>query len=608
MILQQLWQDADAIMLQTGRGILPPAMYMPKRVKWIVELSHDPRLPVQFTPTPGDDKKGVERLVPFFKGTSNVSSVLLAHKPSYTFGVRLAGVGKDSTDDAGSSKARTVQEHQHYKDLLRSCAKTTKNSDVARVLAFLDEWDPSNPSVEIPAEMRRDDLVTFRVDNNLPIDDTEVQAFWASEALRRSAESAKSLGSDMQCLVSGLIGPVEETMPVPVKGVADKKGKIEDRQLVSINTDKTAFMSYGLMRAKNSPISRAAGERFGQALNALLASRSHHVRGGSITYAFWARGGVVPLSAFQPQYDDPKSLRDFITSAWKGDTQWAGGLPPEEKFHIFGLTANAARVVVRSVLEISIRELGRRQAEWFSRLEMTGPSGEEGKPLALWQLFLAPYRVAQDVSASVEDALVQAAFTGRRLPLSLLNTLVMRCRTGTIVNKKRILVSYERAALLKYILLQEGLSIMPELDPDNQSHAYRCGRLLAELEFIQFVASDRKINATLVDRYFGTASTSPRTVFPTLVRLANQAHLPKIRRSKPGFFHHLQNQLAEIQECLGTSYPPTLRLIEQGEFALGYYFQRAHLHKKRDPTTAGASPNADENDVATDFDEGEPTE
>ncbi len=606
MILQQLWKDADAIMTQTGRGTLPPAMYMPKRVKWIVELSHDPRLSVSFTPTPGEDKKGVERLVPFAKGTSNVSSVLLAHKPSYTFGIRLAGVGKDTADDMESSASRTILEHQHYKDLVQACAEATHNPDVARVAAFLSEWNPAKPSVQIPSEMRRDDLVTFRVDDNLPVEDTFVQAFWAAEALRRSEKSAKSSSLDMQCLVSGVEGPVEEMMPVPVKGVADKKGKIEDRQLVSINTDKTAFMSYGLMRAKNSPISRAAGERFGQALNALLASKTHHVRGGSITYVFWARSAVVRLAAFQPLYNDPQTLRDFVVAPWKGDTQWANGLPPDEKFHIFGLTANNARIVVRSVLDISIKELGKRQAEWFTRLEVCEPYGEEGKPSALWQLFAAPYRVAKDVPASVEDALVQAAFTGSRLPLSLLQTLIIRCRIGTVVNKKRILVSYERAALLKYILIQEGLPIMPELDPDNQSPAYRCGRLLAELEYIQYVSSDNKINTTLTDRYFGAASTTPRTVFPSLVRLANQGHLPKIRKKKPNFFFALQNQLAEIQASIGTSYPPTLRLIQQGEFALGYYFQRAHLYRKRDAATDAVAATADEN--ANDLTEGDTEE
>ena len=67
--------------------------------------------------------------------------------------------------------------------------------------------------------------MTFRVDDALPMEDAEVQAFWAKAAAGEGAEETEEeleLGlpakSAMQCLVSGENGPVEEMMPVPVKG------------------------------------------------------------------------------------------------------------------------------------------------------------------------------------------------------------------------------------------------------------------------------------------------------------------------------------------------------------------------------------------------------
>lgn len=58
---------------------------------------------------------------------------------------------------------------------------------------------------------------------------------------------------------------------------------------------------------------------------------------------------------------------------------------------------------------------------------------------------------------------------------------------------------------------------MVQLDPDNPNSAYRCGRLLAVLEAVQRLAIPG-IKATVVDRFFGTASSAPASVFGRLVR------------------------------------------------------------------------------------------
>lgn len=70
------------------------------------------------------------------------------------------------------------------------------------------------------------------------------------------------------------------------------------------------------------------------------------------------------------------------------------------------------------------------------------------------------------------------------------------------------------------------------LDPANRDQAYLCGRLLAVLEATQRAALG-DVNATIVDRYFGTASSAPASVFGRLLRGA-QPHLGKLRRDRPG--------------------------------------------------------------------------
>lgn len=609
MILQQLWQDADKIMGQTGRGSLPPAMYLPKPIKWIIELSHDPHVPVQFTPTITEKKKGVERLAPSVKRTSMaIRPHLFADKASYTFGLRIADPKLDLNRNLDNDTAHAIKQHQSYKDMVNACAEATGNEDVALVAKFLAEWNTQAPSVQIPAEMTRDDWLTFRVDDNLPIDSAEVKAFWAKATAGEGTEEAEEeleIGlpakSALQCLVSGAVGPVEEMMPVPVKGLLGGKSEMA---IVSANAN--AFESYGLTRAQTSPICRSAGERFGQALNALLASGSHHQSAGRITYIFWARGGVVPLLAFQPP-PDAGDLQKLLTAIHRGDSSWANGLPPQEKFHLFGLTANAARVVVRSALDTTVGEIGACQAAWFERLFMIGPDGLPGRPLPLKTLAVSAYREFKDIAPGVEDALVQAALIGTRLPEALLKTLVMRCRLDT---ENR--VTYPRAALLKYILTQslplEEARLMTQEVTGAMPAAYHCGRLFAELEDIQKAAIPG-INAGISDKFFGAASTAPASVFGQLLAGARD-HLGKLRRTREGAYHGAEKRLEEIMAEIG-DFPLTLSLHDQALFSLGYYHHRAAKRKDiadRSAAKKKAGPLTLDLDASPQVTEGQVTE
>jgi CRISPR-associated protein Csd1 len=64
---------------------------------------------------------------------------------------------------------------------------------------------------------------------------------------------------------------------------------------------------------------------------------------------------------------------------------------------------------------------------------------------------------------------------------------------------------------------------------ETQNHpAYKCGRLLAVIERIQSAAIGNP-NATLTDRYYGSASTTPASVFGVLLRMT-QPHLSKLRK------------------------------------------------------------------------------
>lgn len=116
------------------------------------------------------------------------------------------------------------------------------------------------------------------------------------------------------------------------------------------------------------------------------------------------------------------------------------------------------------------------------------------------------------------------------------------------------------------------------LDKANLDAGYRLGRLLAVLERVQSEAQNNS-NKTIVDRYYGSASTRPAVVFPRLLALA-QHHLAKLRQPA-----RYQRALGEVIEGLAAPMPRTLQLEEQGQFALGYYHQRQDFFTKREATT-----------------------
>ncbi len=132
------------------------------------------------------------------------------------------------------------------------------------------------------------------------------------------------------------------------------------------------------------------------------------------------------------------------------------------------------------------------------------------------------------------------------------------------------------------------------LDPDNPDPAYQLGRLFAVLETAQHAALGR-VNATIRDRYYGAASATPAGVFPLLLR-GVQNHLGKLRKDGKGGW--IEPRSRRSCDHLPPDLPPTLRLEDQGRFAIGYYHERraqfARPAGRARPTRSEGSNDDDE--------------
>ena len=128
-----------------------------------------------------------------------------------------------------------------------------------------------------------------------------------------------------------------------------------------------------------------------------------------------------------------------------------------------------------------------------------------------------------------------------------------------------------------------------KLNNEITDEAYNCGRLLAVFQKLQAAAHGKDFDgAGVVEKYYGTASSSPNSAFGILWRL-HQHHLKKLSRDNKGASVSIKNEIAEIcakfKGCTpadAPKFPRSFNLQAQGRFALGFYQQIAADKEARD--------------------------
>lgn len=140
-----------------------------------------------------------------------------------------------------------------------------------------------------------------------------------------------------------------------------------------------------------------------------------------------------------------------------------------------------------------------------------------------------------------------------------------------------------RAAILKAYYLKNPNPQCPEevlhvsLNENSTNIPYTLGRLFAVYEAVQERANPG-INATIKDKYFNSAASTPATIFPILDNLC-QKHLRKL---DTGLRIYYDKRIALLKNILGETNPLRLTLPEQGSFNLGYYHQKQFIYTKKE--------------------------
>ena len=114
------------------------------------------------------------------------------------------------------------------------------------------------------------------------------------------------------------------------------------------------------------------------------------------------------------------------------------------------------------------------------------------------------------------------------------------------------------------------------LDKENQNSGYLCGRLFAVLEKIQ---KDANGIDTIRERYLNAASTTPATVFSTILNLSTH-HLEKLNEGKQIFYEKIKQEI--ISKLGADGFPTHLDLQDQGRFFVGYYHQKQDFYLRKE--------------------------
>lgn len=509
------------------------------------------------------------------KKASGIKANFLWDNTSYVIGL-----------DNKGKQGRTNKCHAAFTALVKNTC-TTDDPGLKAIIAFLDA--PKNEDILLGEDWPQicGTNLVFRLEGTPGFihDRDAARMAWTTEI-----NDLKTTPTG-QCLVTGKTNqPIARLHPA-VKGV--RNAQTAGASIVSFN--KNAFESYKKGQSFNAPVSEHAAFAYTTALNSLLSRKSRQkIQVGDTSIAFWAECSNQAEEFFAELFDPPTKpktensnvddqqstglIRGLLKAIREGRqvTDILPDLDESVQFYILGLSPNAARLSIRFWEVNTIGNLLIRIGKHYEQLKIVPQFDSQPEFPPLWRLLCqtATLGKSENVSPVLAGGMTKAILTGSAYPQSLLPVVLGRIRAEHDV-------TYFRAALLKAFLIRnKNMEVPVALNPDRTDRPYLLGRLFATLEKAQEDAIPGT-NATIKDRYLGSASATPGQIFSMLLK--NSAnHLSKLRKTPETRGRSTYYEII-IQDIVAqfSDFPTTLSAEEQGLFMIGYYHQRKDFYTKK---------------------------
>jgi len=537
-----------------------------------------------------------------FKRTSGLRPFFLWDKTDY-----ILGIDKDRKIKDKNFKI--------FRDSHLSLLKNKKNIGLQALCKFLQNWQPKDFS-SLPFDITEllGGNVVFKLDGQKGMlhEQSDMQTLWDNCLKARYADEWFGFQSDASvkptkttkknkykdsvkeygiCLVSGEEHPIARTHLLPIKGV--QGGQSSGCSIVSFNNN--SFTSLNKEQGANSPISEYSSFNYTTTLNYLLRRENNHsFTIGDASTVFWAEAPDDSSAEAEEAFffdmmtvtdgEENQKVFDILQQIAKGRPlkEIAPNLHADTRFYILGLAPNASRISIRFWLNTTFGQLAQNLSDHWQDLAIDPCPWQT--PPSIWRLLIqtAPLGKTENISPVLAGEMTRAVINGTLYPMSLLSQLLARIRTDGDANGLRIaMIKAILARKFRKGLIKEGVPM--SLNNESPNRAYVLGRLFAVLERIQYQALG-ELNAGIADRYYGSASAVPFSVFPRLL-VGARHHLSRLRKDKPGLAVNLDKDLGEIIAALPEHYPRHFSIDEQGRFSIGYYQQKQSYFSPKEAVT-----------------------
>lgn len=609
MILQRLndlyYRLAQNPDPDSGLARVPPYGFTDENISYCIVLSKEGALvDIQDLRYTSDKKAKPKRLsVPRpEKRTSGVKSNFLWDKTAYVLGIEG---NKDKTAAKETPWVMAERTHAAFKRMHLELPNGMNDEGLLALRRFLLDWTPERFVLPLFTVEHLDANVVFKLDGEPGFihESVSAQRLWLSLLNPESLSDQSANSAVGMCLVTGGQAALSRLHPA-IKGVYG--GQSSGGSIVAFNAE--AYESLGKSQGDNAPVSEQAAFAYTTALNYLLRRENGQCMSiGDTSTVFWAqaddaRQEVLAMDVFSAMLNPPsedgvetKVVRLSLEKVSQGRPfqDIAPDVDPGTRFFVLGLAPNAARLSIRYWLDSSMGELGQCLSEHWSDMQITPVPWKAEHPPSVWRCLIqtAPLGKTENISPQLSGEWLRSILTGQRYPRQLLTQIVQRLRADGDI-------SGLRAALIKAVLHRDHRkgfikeAIPMSLEIEGSPLAYRLGCLFAVLAKAQSDAIPGA-NATIVDRYYGTASSVPYSVFPRLIS-GFQNHLSKLRKSEDskGWAFNHEKLMGSILDTLPTAFPKQLTIEQQGQFAVGYYHQKqAFFAKKREAPEAESTPS-----------------